>query len=74
MGVFAYMKVYCPICRLEMDGMKSYGRESHCCSMECNQEWEWRKTLAILHREYYPNPHRIDHETASGPLFEGRSL
>jgi hypothetical protein len=54
MSLFGYFKVYCPICRIEMDGMKSYGRDAHCCGKECFEEWEWRHTLAILNKEYYP--------------------
>lgn len=54
MSIFGYMKVYCPICKVECNGMKTYGKESHTCSKECHEEWEWRKTLAILNKEYYP--------------------
>jgi hypothetical protein len=52
MSVFAYMKVYCPICKSEMDGMRGCGREANCCDRECYAEWEWRKTLAIMGRPY----------------------
>jgi hypothetical protein len=52
--MFSYMKVHCPICKAEMDGMKGYGREARCCGKECYEEWEWRKTLAIMNRPYQP--------------------
>jgi hypothetical protein len=52
--MFSVMKVYCPICRGDMDGMLGYGREAKCCDKECYEEWEWRKTLAILGKAYYP--------------------
>lgn len=52
--MFSYMKVYCPICRNEMDGMKGYGRNASCCGKICYEEWEWREVLAILGKEYYP--------------------
>jgi hypothetical protein len=54
--VFSYMKVHCPICRCEFDGMRPYGREAHCCSRECYKEWEWRQTLAIMNKPYKPQP------------------
>jgi len=57
--MFSYMKVHCPICKTEMNGMRGYGREAKCCDQECYQEWEWRKTLAILGKPYKPNPNGI---------------
>jgi len=51
MPVFSYMIVYCPICRGEFNGMMSYGR-SNCCSRICHEEWEWRRTVSILGKEY----------------------
>lgn len=60
--MFAYMKVHCPICCCEMDGMKAYGRESHCCGPTCHNEWEWRRTLAIMGKPYKPDPRRFPGE------------
>ena len=54
--MFSYMKTYCSICRGDMDGMKRYGKEAHCCSKECFDEWKWRETLAIMGRQYKPKP------------------
>jgi hypothetical protein len=51
MPLFTYMKIYCPICRGEYDGMRPYGK---CCCKKCNDEYEWRKTLAICGEEYRP--------------------
>lgn len=59
--MFSYMKVFCPICCSEMDGMQGYGREARCCSKQCHDEWEWRKILAILGKEYTPQTLR-EHE------------
>lgn len=58
--MYSYMKVYCPICREPFNGMEGYGRidATRCCNKECYQEWEWRKTLAILGKEYYPDPRK----------------
>ena len=54
--VFSHMKVHCPICKAEIDGMKAYGREALCCDKECYEEWEWRRTLAIMGKPYKPRP------------------
>lgn len=60
--MFSKMDVYCPICRGPMDGMRGYGR-SHCCGKECHDEWEWRRTLAILEEPYRPQPKKDDNAT-----------
>lgn len=62
MSLFSYMKVHCPICQIEMDGMRAYGQESHTCCKECHNEWEWRRTLAICGSQYYPDPQRLPAE------------
>jgi len=51
-SIFSYMKVYCPICKAEMNGMNGYGRMANCCDKNCYDEWEWRKTLAICGKPY----------------------
>lgn len=50
------MQIYCPICRTEFDGMYGYGRKIKCCCKECNEELEWRETLAILGKPYKERP------------------
>ena len=55
----SHMSVQCPICGKAMDGMHPYGRDSHCCSKDCNQEWEWRRTLAIMGKPYEPDPRKL---------------
>lgn len=57
--MFGYMKVHCPICQSEFDGMKPYGREAACCCKECYQEWNWRRSLAICNQSYHPDPTRL---------------
>ena len=54
MSIFSYMKVFCPICCSEMNGMNAYGRESHCCGKSCHDEWEWRRSLAVMGERYRP--------------------
>ena len=50
------MKVHCPICCAEIDGMRAYGAKARCCGKECYDEWTWRETLAIMGKTYYPRP------------------
>jgi hypothetical protein len=40
--------VYCPICRNLFDWMRGYGRDCRCCCKECHDDFEWRRTHAIL--------------------------
>ena len=54
--IFGYMKVHCPICKTEMNGMKGYGRNARCCDRECYEEWTWRETLAIMKKPYTARP------------------
>ena len=51
-------RLYCPVCRSEMDWHKGYGREIRCCGKECHDEAEWRRTLSIMGKEYYPDPRK----------------
>ena len=50
--MYAYMKTYCSICRQEMDGLRRYGKEAHCCGKECYEEWCWRHALAVTGEKY----------------------
>ncbi len=54
--MFSRCAVRCCVCRAEMDWLQRYGRESCCCSQGCYEEFEWRRTLAILGKEYYHKP------------------
>ena len=52
-------EVFCAICRTLFDWQKRYGREGCCCCKRCNDEFEWRRTLSILDKEYYPHAEKI---------------
>jgi len=54
--MFSFMKTCCPICMAEMEWMRGYGRDARCCGKECYREFEWRRTLAIMGKSYYPQP------------------
>jgi hypothetical protein len=60
MSAFGYMRVFCPICKGEMDGLAGYGREAKCCSRDCYHEWEWRRTLAIMKQPYRERPEKVN--------------
>lgn len=49
-------EVKCPICGQPMNWMTGYGRECRCCCKECHDEFEWRRTLAIVGKPYYRKP------------------
>lgn len=51
--MFSVLKIKCCICGAEIDGMKGYGQH-FVCDKECKKEFEWRKTLAIMGKQYYP--------------------
>ncbi len=50
------MELFCPVCRQPFDWMRGYGRDIRCCGKTCHDEAEWRRTLAILGKSYYPQP------------------
>ena len=57
LGLFdmdAQCLLHCPVCRAEFDWLRGYGREIRCCSKECHDEAEWRRTLAIMGKTYRP--------------------
>jgi len=54
--MFSVCEIFCPICQKEMDWMNGYGKDLKCCGKKCSVEFEWRRTLAIMGKEYYPDP------------------
>jgi len=56
--LFSFQEYYCVICGVlhsqNFNNKGSYGKDKCCCSKECYEEWEWRKTLAILGKPYRP--------------------
>lgn len=46
---------YCRICRSEITKDPSYYGyiEKAVCSTLCMGEWDWRKTLSIMNKQYY---------------------
>ena len=51
--------LFCPVCRAEFDWMRGYGRDIRCCDKNCNDEAEWRRTLAIMGKPYYQRPEKV---------------
>jgi hypothetical protein len=62
MGLFSKQKVYCQICGKEFEtdfhsaSSAGYGKGRPCCSKPCWEELEWRRTLALMGKEYMPQP------------------
>jgi len=59
-SMFALQKLICQICGKEFEtdfnSRGGYGREKNTCGKICYQEFDWRRTLAILGKPYYPDP------------------
>lgn len=51
--MFAECLIQCCICGKPMDWMQRYGMDQGCCSKVCYDEFDWRRTLAILGKQYY---------------------
>lgn len=60
MSLFSMQQLHCPVCSKEFEHdfnlSGGYGREMRCCSKECWDELEWRRSLALLGRAYSPRP------------------
>jgi len=50
--------IRCCICAVHapFDWHKRYGMDAACCCKECYEEFDWRRTLSILGKDYYPKP------------------
>jgi hypothetical protein len=51
--MFKKQKIICCICGLEFNSDFNYCG-GYVCSPECKDEYEWRKTLYIMGKEYEP--------------------
>ncbi len=60
------LELYCPVCRREFDWHRGYGRDIRCCGEICHTEAEWRRTLSILEKPYYPDPRKTDDQVVEG--------
>lgn len=56
MPLFSKQIWYCNACGRQQTEApsKAVGRTSKCCSIECHREMEWRETLSVLGKDYYP--------------------
>jgi len=48
--------VKCQICQKEIVWTMSTRYDGRVCSLECYRELDWRRTLMILKKDYYPDP------------------
>ena len=64
MSLFSKQKVFCQICGEEMEtNFQSW--KGRVCGRKCGKELEWRRTLSIMGKEYYPDP-RKDEDSENG--------
>lgn len=58
--IFSPQKWFCNCCGTEMFTapcnalIAGHGRSYRVCSVECSREMQWRDTLSIMGKEYYP--------------------
>jgi len=53
MPLFSKQKVFCNICGTEfLTNFFEY--EGRVCGQECYKELDWRQTLSLMGKEYYP--------------------
>jgi hypothetical protein len=64
--IFSIQKLFCQICRVEFETdfnlRGGYGANKSCCNKKCFREWQWRRALAIIGKDYYPDPNPEDNE------------
>jgi len=55
MALWAVHPMFCTICGKQYDWHCGYGwSESRTCGKDCHGEWQWRYTLSVMGKEYYP--------------------
>lgn len=62
MPLFSEQKLSCCICRTRYSTTANSGSKwkEGVCSMRCYYEKQWRETLSIMGKEYYPDPREYD--------------
>jgi hypothetical protein len=53
-------KWFCQACGREMNAPLTGRWHNRTCSGRCFYEFEWRRTLSIMGKEYYPDPREYD--------------
>jgi hypothetical protein len=62
MPLFSKQVIYCNACGVRMvRELPGMGREYKVCTIECWREMQWRETLSIMNKEYYPDPRKDEH-------------
>lgn len=59
---YSEQRWYCNACGSRQDSPtpSAMGRHWKVCSMECVREMNWRETLSIMNKPYYPQPTKPD--------------
>lgn len=55
--IFKKQPGFCQVCGKPIEGSHDYGQRM-VCNTDCLLEAEWRATLYILGRDYYPDPRK----------------
>jgi len=60
MPIWGKVELFCCVCGVKFEcsvgsTVKGYFQQA-CCTRECLQEKDWRYTLSVLGKAYYPDP------------------
>lgn len=60
---YSEQQIFCNACgKEEHRVLPGIGRTYKVCSMRCLQEMQWRDTLSLMGKEYYPDPRQFDED------------
>ncbi len=63
MSIYSVQKMYCTVCGGQYAWTVNHGYpKSRTCCKECNEEFNWRETLSIMGKEYYPMSSKVEKE------------
>lgn len=54
--------LHCQICGISFVPNRCFSFGGRVCDRDCQQEYEWVKTLMIMGKKYYPDPKRTGDE------------
>ena len=56
--IYSKQKIFCNCCGREMftELPNVFGIKFRVCSKSCIREMQWRDTLSVMGKEYYPDP------------------
>jgi hypothetical protein len=69
---YSAQKWFCQVCGVEQhEPIANASYHARVCGKKCWHEWEWRRVLSVLGKEYYPDNRPYD---ADGDLILTRKV